>query len=63
MQDEYEIEEPTWKCLECGKVCKLKSGAFDYSGTHCTHGAPGTYDDGEGVSDCCGADYEESIDG
>ena len=48
-------------CTVCGDRCQIipLENEFSYSGTHCSHGNPGTHyppDWGEPVSDCCEAD-------
>jgi len=44
-------------CTECGEPCELVEETFDYAGTHCTFGKPGTHHTGVWVSECCLADY------
>jgi len=50
------------ECTECGEKCESVEETFDYSGTHCTHGKPGTHHTGIYVSDCCLAEFVE-VDG
>jgi hypothetical protein len=60
---EYHTPSDT-HCPECGEPCQIVPlrNEFDYGGTHCTYGLPGThYSDnwGEPVSDCCEALIED----
>ena len=44
------------QCGECGQECEVIAHeiAWDYAGTHCTHGLPGTHYEGtDYLSDCC----------
>jgi len=47
-------------CTECGDPCELVEETFDYAGTHCTFGKPGTHHTGVWVSECCLAEYEDN---
>jgi len=52
-------------CPKCNEECKVvpRSSSFDYIGTHCTHGLPGTHypnDHGAPESDCCGEIVEDA---
>ena len=54
-------------CPDCGEECNVipLDNSFDYAGTHCTGGLPGTHKpDGFGspVSDCCEAYLEDCED-
>ncbi len=47
-----------FRCPECGELAKIVPlrNEFDYAGTHCTHGFPGTCfpeNWGDPVSECC----------
>jgi len=49
-----------YRCPECGELCKIipLRSEYDYAGTHCTYGLPGTHypdDWGDPVCDQCGA--------
>ena len=60
---EYTTPED-FRCPACGELCKIVPllNEFDYAGTHCTHGLPGTYYPyswGDPVSDCCEAFIED----
>ena len=46
-------------CDDCGEECELTEETFDYAGTHCTFGRPGTHHTGHYVSACCHAEYHE----
>ena len=46
-------------CTECGDECPVVEETFDYVGTHCTHGNPGTHHTGIWVSNCCLADVTD----
>ncbi len=46
-------------CDECKEECELVEETFDYAGTHCTHGQPGTHHTGVYVSECCLADFTD----
>ena len=51
------------RCPECKKLCQIVplKNEFDYAGTHCTGGRPGTHYPktyGQAVSDCCHAPME-----
>ncbi len=57
------ITPPGTRCPDCGEPCRVVPlrNEFDYAGTHCTYGRPGThYPAGWGspVSDCCEADID-----
>lgn len=54
--------QPKIVCTDCGDLCGSFEETFDYPGTHCTHGNPGTHHTGHYLSDCCHAeiqDYDE----
>lgn len=51
-------------CTECNEPCLIVGlqNEFDYSGTHCNHGAAGTeypFDWGSPVSNCCDAEVTD----
>ena len=51
-------------CRDCRQPCKVipLDNSFDYAGTHCTGGRPGTHYPagyGDPVSDCCEAEVED----
>ena len=50
-------------CESCGQQCELVEESFDYAGTHCTNGRPGTHRTGVFVTKCCGADSVEGYPG
>lgn len=57
-RDEYEyMQGPI--CSDCRKPCETVEETFDYAGTHCTHGLPGTHHTGHYVSKCCHGELEE----
>ena len=51
--------EYTWYCIDCGQECETVEETFDYAGTHCTNGRPGTHQTGHYVSACCGAEFSD----
>ena len=57
---QHDETPPEYKCMMCGELCEVVEEEFDYSGTHCTYGQPGTHKTGEYVSRCCASDYEEA---
>ena len=65
MQQIPEYETPAdCFCTQCGERCQLIAlqNEFDYSGTHCNNGQPGTHypsDWGIPVSECCEADTDD----
>ena len=59
MSSDQEIE---LFCSDCGDPCEAAEETFDYTGTHCTNGLPGTHYTGVYVSDCCGAELKHSED-
>lgn len=48
-------------CRECGEECTVHEVTFDYAGSHCTHGRPGTHHTGIWESDCCDAEFDAFI--
>lgn len=52
---------PRIRCSDCGDPCKAVEETFDYSGTHCTNGVPGTHHTGIYKSNCCDADLVEDF--
>ena len=60
MRKKIDFEYRQGTCPECGEICNVVPllNEFDFAGTHCTHGLPGTHypdDWGSPVSDCCEA--------
>ena len=60
---EYETPADCF-CMQCGERCQLIAlqNEFDYAGTHCNNGSPGTHfppDWGIPVSECCEADTDD----
>jgi len=53
----YQNEPEGCWCTDCKNECTLVEETFDYPGTHCNHGRPGTHHTGVYVSSCCGAEY------
>lgn len=58
--EEDDKYRPELICSECGEHCKVIEETFNYAGTHCTGGKPGTHRTGIYVSNCCWADCEET---
>lgn len=50
--------DETLYCQECGMEAEAFEATWDYAGTHCTHGRPGTYRSGVYLSKCCDGDLD-----
>lgn len=60
------ITPENFLCPACNEPCHIiaLNNAYDYSGTHCTHGKVGTYypfNYGKPVTDCCEVEVDAEV--
>ena len=58
-RDSEEDDYTRYRCTNCEEECAIVEDTFDYSGTHCTHGLPGTHHTGDYSSKCCSSEFEQ----